>query len=148
MGVPEHRLQFLSVTVDDLGCAGAEDVLEGSEDERQRRTKLVADVGEERLSRVIQVGELFALSGLLFSDFNAEQACRQSPRDEVEENGEHLVERPSRIEADDQDGLRYARAFHQDWYDDGAAYGIGPTSLLEAVGSLAEFANEDWFASL
>ncbi len=84
------------------GVAGATRFVERTEQQRQRRTKLVADVAEEGRLGAIDLGERLGAATLLFVSVDVGQTGGDLPDEQFDKAARTVVERPERIETGDE----------------------------------------------
>ncbi len=85
------------------GRAARQHLLEGAEHQGERRTELMADIGEERGLGPVELGQGLGAPALFLVGVGAGNGGRDLARHEAEERAVIRVEQPVGIEAHDQD---------------------------------------------
>ena len=79
-----------------------EQVVDGAEDQRQRRPEFMGDVGEKRRLRAIDLGERFGAPALFFVRARVRERRAELAGDELEKRAVLVVERTLGVQADHQ----------------------------------------------
>ncbi|GEM_PF-4888554 len=104
------QLDFIALNRNGISGRGTpEHVLERAQHQRQRCAKLVADVGEKRRLRPVDLGKGFGASALLLVGTRiCERLCHMG-RNRLEEAHIRAIESAARADAADEDSDRMAR---------------------------------------
>ena len=90
-----------------------ESVIERAEHEREGRPELVRDVREERCLRPIEIGQLLGAVALRFVGACAGDRGCDLARDQLDERCGRAVDRPVRVEPDDEKSGRFVAALRR-----------------------------------